>query len=167
MRNVLPLFYRMLKTTFHDFLVADRDRRLGDSMEDELIWAANRPTSRAHLKYQDVHELKEISQTPYYEALTFGELKFLDEYQLKGIEDRRCVMLNQSEERGYGIKSSEDGILHPLIRNPALHFVTDSAAGIKRWLTGYEMLLCQGFPVLNELSNPGGELARADLQSAG
>ena len=159
MKNVIPLFYRLLKTTFMDFLVAKKDRRLEDNLAEELAWAANRPTSRAHSKHPILRDLIK-AEWPFYDALTFGELKFLDEYTLKGIADGRAVMLNQSEERGYGIKSSEDGILHPLIRNPAIHFVVDTDKGIKRWLSGYEMLVCQGFPVLNELSNPGGQLVR-------
>ncbi|CAK0872721.1 unnamed protein product [Prorocentrum cordatum] len=160
MKNVLPLFHRVLKCTFLEFLVADKDGRLGDNLADELAWASNRPTSRAQHKCDTVHDLINASSEPYYDALTFGELKFLDEYTLKGIADGRAVMLNQSEERGYGIKSSEDGILHPLIANPALHFVVSNAKGIKRWITGYEMLVCQGFPVLNELSNPCGDCVR-------
>ncbi|CAK0793492.1 unnamed protein product [Prorocentrum cordatum] len=160
MRNVLPLFHRALETTFMEFLVGHKDRRLGKQLEEELNWAAGRPTSRAS-KYQNVTELKEKAKYPYYDALTFGEIKFLDQYEVKGGLEKRCAMLNQSEDRGYGIKSSEDGILHPLVRNPAIHFVVDTENNIKRWLSGYEMLVCQGFPVLNELANPGGELTRA------
>ncbi|CAK0801398.1 unnamed protein product [Prorocentrum cordatum] len=159
-KNVLPCFHWVLKCAFLEFLAADKGGRLGGNLADELVWAHNRPTSRAQRKYDTVHDLVNASSEPYYDALTLGELKFLGERTLKGIADGRAAMLNQSEERGYGTKSSEDGILHPLIANPALHFVVRNAKGIKRWITGYVMLVCQGFPVLNELSNPGGDCAR-------
>lgn len=155
--NVIPMFHRVCRATFHEFFIAESAPRIREHLDQELLWAASRRTSYARMN--SGASRPEESDKPFLSALTVMERKFLDEYIAKGFGGR-CCQLNQSAGRDRGIKSGVHGDLHSLLSTPAVHFLMDTERGIARWLDGFEMLLAQGFPVLNKLSNPRGDSRR-------
>jgi hypothetical protein len=66
------------------------------------------------------------------------------------------MQLNQNEALGYGMHSTQEGVLHTIIRNCGPLYVHALPCGtrVERTFTAKEILLANGFPVLPRLANP-------------
>jgi hypothetical protein len=154
--NVINLFHRVCRSSFHEFFIAGACERLTKQMDEELIWARGRPTSRFHQIDIPIEDGEE--ESPYLMSLTNSEYNFWKQYVAAGLRQRVC-QLNQSAARHRAIKSGVQE-LHSLVSSPAIHFIDDEARGLRRWLSGFEMLFAMGFPVMNKFSRPLGAPTR-------
>ena len=152
MVDVINHYKRELQATWDVLLVADREEELKGELEQELQWACKRPKSQA--KGKDLLALQKAGYNLYLAALTPMEEEYLNEYQQQ--KPGAVVMLNQNPASGFGMASTDDGLLYTIIHNPGLHWSQKH----RRWLSGSEMLLSQGFPVVSRLANPRGSPAR-------
>ena len=82
-------------------------------------------------------------EEPFLKSLTFAEERFRASYQ----ETRpgQAWQLNQNPDSGFGA-SSTDKCLPTIIAN--VHLLYSDRVSPSRWLTGSELLVTQGFPVL-------------------
>jgi hypothetical protein len=148
--NVLPIFERIMTQglDWQVFFVAENEADLDGELDIELAWAGNRKTSRA--EGRSMEELKALPGGPFLASLNNMEAGNARVYPATHLG-----MLNQTPERGFGISSQPGHPLHTLIKNAALHFSKHHG----RWLTGSEMLIANGFPVLRRHANPRGSAA--------
>jgi hypothetical protein len=150
--NVVPLFQRLLKCTWHIFKTASKADLL-----DELFWAVNRKKSRAALAGRDRSYYEEVLKSSpdtfwssaFREALTDFEGTVLSYYE-DTVGTDRVHMLNQDPRppRNHGI-SSTPTIMHTIIANTGVQWDCTSA----RWMTPLELLIVNGVPVNYKLGN--------------
>ena len=160
--NVIRIFHRICRVDFKVFFVANTVDRLQAMLDEELVWARGRPTSKFQFIDREPEDetIPEAAARPYYDALTLSEHTFYKEYEAAQVIDR-VIQLNQSPARGRGIQSGKRD-LHSLVSSAATHYFKSTTDGvdIDRWMSAFEMLFAQGFPIMNRLSNPSGGIVR-------
>jgi hypothetical protein len=142
--NIIPLFERTCVVSWRCLFVSHLEEELAGELDQELAWALSRKKSAGFGK--SVAEARAAPEGPFLIAMTPAERANAEAYP-----PDECGMLNQTVAKGFGISSTGDE-LHCVIHYPALHHCTDMG----RWLSGSEMLMANGIPVLMRHGNPRG-----------
>jgi hypothetical protein len=153
LKAVLPIFTRRCAHSWHVFFCAEHEPSLQAELEQEVIWAAGRPTSLAkNLTKDEVLALP--SKRRYLSVMTANENKWVTENAR--LWPGSCSMANQNSETDRGVCSKFHSFLYCIIRNPTLHY----SDAHKRWMSGLETLCANGIPILPRLADPLGVPAR-------
>ena len=138
--NVVPLFYRVCRTTWHSYFVSSLTEKL-----EELQWACARKNSSAaaHEYVPSIHDVE--SSDSWIIALTEAEVESYLAYVGKHGMDR-VFQLNQDGATSFGAASTAT-CLHTLIRNSGIQFSPSQNLPHKQWLTAKDMLVAHGFPM--------------------
>lgn len=137
--------------------IVEKSLAMPDELLAELNWAQSRPsvkTVRAAAGAKDlVLDLRD--DDAFYLSLTMTEQEYLEEYRARW--PGMAYSMNQDPTSGHGMHSS-DYFLHTLIHNCGMlmcESIPETSANphgmpkanVRRWMTGSEMLVAQGFPL--------------------
>jgi hypothetical protein len=147
--NVVPLFQRVLQTTWRVFLCADNE-----DLMSELAWAIGRKKSIACISGHDIEHFKAMRaeepdkfwKTAFREALSEFEESNLEHYE-STVGTDRVHMLGQNPKppTNRGV-SSGSTVLHTIISNAAIQWVCEAG----RWLTPTELLVANAIPTTHK-----------------
>jgi hypothetical protein len=150
LKNVIPLFERIFRGTFHVLLV---------STEEEIAAELKSLASRRKSQACTMPEAELLAdKMPFRRALTVVEDNFRAGYLRMGCHESMAVQLNQNKELdNHGMQSTPGGILHTIIRNCGPLYIHSLPCGkpLERTMTAQEILLANCFPIRGDLVNPG------------